>query len=70
MRLLRLLLIVVLLLSCNQGFDRPRYLRDSPSGRTHRRLPIWKQGTYRDPLVKREARREKIAVRLFNLDEW
>jgi hypothetical protein len=71
-RIILLLLLLLVSTSCAPDFSTPRYRSRSPFRKewTHRRLPIWKSGTYRNPVVKPPTRREMLNTRVFNLDDW
>jgi hypothetical protein len=65
-----ILILLVFLLSCNPDFDHPHYKRKSLSGWHRKPVSVFKQGTYRNPVVKKEARQKLIRPTNINLDKW
>ena len=65
-----ILILLIFLLSCNPDFDHPHYKRKSLSGWKRKHISVFKQGTYKNPTVKKEARRRLIKTTTINLDKW
>ena len=65
-----ILILLTFLLSCNPDFDHPHYKRKSLSGWHRKPVSVFKQGTYRNPLVKKEAKHKLIRPTNINLDKW
>lgn len=68
-------LITILLLfafSCSPDFHSPHYRKQFQTGQSwkRKRIPLWKQGTFRDPNVKKETKRKMIQPKTINLDKW
>lgn len=65
------IILVLFTLSCTPSFQRPHYKqRNFKKGWHHRRLPIFKTATYRNPTVKKEARQKLLKPGTINFDEW
>jgi hypothetical protein len=68
---MRYLLTILLLfsISCTNDFSDARYRRPSIGHTWKRRpVPVIKTGTYRNPLIKKEIRREMLVPKTINLD--
>lgn len=67
-------IILVLFASCAPDFQTPRYKKriqiSTKNGMKRKRIVLFKTGTYRNPLVKPETRREMIKPKTINLDKW
>ena len=69
-RLILCLLLCIGLASCTPDFQHPHYKKKSLHGWKRKRVIIFKQDTYRNPSVKKEARQKMIKPPQINLDEW
>jgi len=67
-----LTLLLIFAMSCSQDFSKPRYRKPIQVGHGWKRksIPIFKQGTFRDPNVKKEARQKLIKPPKINFDQW
>jgi hypothetical protein len=68
-------LITILLLfafSCSPDFQKPHYKKHFQTGHgwKQKQIPIWKQGTFRNPSVKKETKRKMIQPPQINFDKW
>jgi hypothetical protein len=73
MKPLFILLLLSVLASCSPDFSKPKYSKRicrSSHGWERRHLPIIKTGTFRNPSIKREARREMLAPKIISFDPW
>lgn len=67
------LLILLVLLSCSNDFSKPKYAkRIQFSGHQwkRRRVSTIKTGSYRNPLTKKEARRQMLSPKRISFDAW
>ena len=64
--------LLIFAVSCSQDFSKPRYRRKIQTGPGwHRRnVPIFNQGTFRNPTVKKEARQKLIKPPKISFDQW
>lgn len=66
--------ILVLLGSCTPDFQKPHYkkrLQISKKSTWKRRgMTIFETDAYRNPLTKKEKRREMLNPKTINLDDW
>jgi len=65
-----IILLLALLVSCNSGFNKPRYKKKSFSTWKRKRVVLLKTGTYNNPTIKRETKREMLRPKTINLDKW
>ena len=72
MKRLLFLLVLFTLSTCTPDFSTPRYTKSATfrSARHIRRISVRKLGTYRNPLVHKEAKRKMLGTRTINLDKW
>ena len=65
-------LLLIFAVSCSQDFSKPRYRRKFQTGHGWQRknIHIINQGTFRNPLIKREARQKLLQPPQVVLDEW
>ena len=67
-----LILVFIFMLSCSPDFSKAKYKRQIQIGKVWKRknIHIIRQGTFRDPNVKKEARQELIKPPKINFDQW
>jgi len=65
-------LLLIFTVSCSQDFSKPRYRRKFQTGHGWKRksIPIINQGTFRNPVIKKEARQKLLQPPKIVLDEW
>jgi hypothetical protein len=64
------ILLIIVITSCNPDFSKPKYRKNTITGWERKRVIIFRQGTYRDPNVKKEHKRELLKPKTINLDKW
>jgi hypothetical protein len=62
----------MLIMSCTPDFSDARYRRPIQIGHTwkRRRVPVFKTDKYRNPVIKKDIRREMLKPKKINLDKW
>jgi hypothetical protein len=65
-----IILLLALLVSCNSSFNKPRYKKKSFFTWKRKRVVLLKTGTYNNPTIKRETKREMLRPKTINLDKW
>lgn len=67
-----LIWLIIILLSCNPNFQHPHYAKriQHRNGWKRKRVVIYKQDKYRNPIVKPETKREMVKPKTINLDKW
>jgi hypothetical protein len=67
-----LALLLVFAVSCSQDFSKPHYRKPIQSGNgwKRRNVNILKHGTYRNPTVKKEAKRKMLQPPEISFDKW
>jgi hypothetical protein len=65
-----IIILIVFITSCHPDFSKPRYKNKFKKKWTHKRVIIYKQGTYRDPNIKTEFRRNLLKPKSINFDNW
>jgi hypothetical protein len=65
-----ILILLIFLLSCNPDFNHPHYKRKSLSGWKRKPISVFRQGTYRNPIIKKEAKRKLIKPTTINLNDY
>ena len=65
-----LTLLLIFAVSCSQDFNKPHYRKKIQTGTGWKRksIHIIKQGTFRDPNVKKDARQKLLQPPKINLD--
>jgi hypothetical protein len=64
------ILLIVVITSCNPDFSKAKYKRNSIHGWKRKQIIIFRQGTYRDPNVKKEHKRELLQPKTINLNKY
>jgi hypothetical protein len=64
--------LLIFTISCTPKFNKPRYKKPLQIGYNweRRKILVFKTGTYQNPLVKKETKREMIKPKTINLDNW
>lgn len=65
-----IIILIVFITSCHPDFSKPRYKNKFSKKWKHKHIIIYKQGTYRDPNIKSEARRNLLNPKSINFDDW
>ena len=65
-----IILLLALLVSCNPSFNKPRYKKKSFSTWKRKKVVLLKTGTYNNPTIKKETKREMLKPKTINLDKW
>ena len=63
-----IILLLIFVTSCHPDFSKPKYKNKFKKNWSHKRIIIFKQGTYRDPNIKKEHRVKLLYPRRINLD--
>jgi len=72
-RLILCLLLCIGLASCTPDFQHSHYRKKkifNVGPWERRRVSLFSTGTYRNPIIRQEARRKMIKPPQINLDEW
>lgn len=65
------MLLLLFLVSCTPSFQHSHYRkRYVPNKWVRKSVPIFKSGTYRNPVIKKEYRRELLQPKIINLNKW
>lgn len=73
MKLPFIILVLFVLTSCSPDFSKPRYAKRfciSNHGWKRRRVLVVNTGTYRNPILKKEARKAMLAPKKISFDSW
>ena len=54
------ILIILFFISCSKDFTNPRYKNPYSISWERKKIPIYKTGTYKNKLIKKEARKNMI----------
>lgn len=66
-----LLFTLLFLFSCTTEFNKVKYKNRFVRNKwTRRKILIIKQGTYNNPLIKKEVKRGLIIPKSYNIDDW
>ena len=67
-------LFIIVLSACTPNFQKPHYKKraqiSKKNGWKRRPVSLFKTGTFRNPIVKPETRREMLKPKVINLDKW
>jgi hypothetical protein len=58
----------MLIPSCATEYGRPKYI--NRVSHKHKRVILFKTGTYRNPIVKPETKRNMVKPKSINFDKW
>lgn len=65
------MLLLLFLVSCTPSFQHSHYRkRYVPNKWVRKSVPIFKSGTYKNPVIKKEYRRELLQPKIINLNKW
>jgi len=68
---MRYILLFVFLVSCTPSFQHSHYRNKYvPNKWVRKRVPIYKTGTYRNPVIKRDIRNQMLEPKTISLDRW
>lgn len=66
--------LILVLSACTPDFQTPHYKKriqiSTKNGWKRRPVSLFKTGTFRNPILKPETRREMVRPKVINLDKW
>jgi hypothetical protein len=65
-----IIILIVFITSCHPDFSKPKYKNKFKKNWSHKRVPIYKQGTYKDPNIKKEVKRKLLYPKRISFDNW
>jgi len=67
-----LTILLMFVMSCTPDFSDARYRKPIQVGHAWKRrhVPVVKTGKYRNPVIKKDIRREMLEPKKINLDQW
>lgn len=73
MKKIFLFFLLIFITSCTKDFSKPQYTKrifKSSHVWSRRKVSIAKTGSFQNPLIKREARRDMLRPKQYNFDSW